>query len=570
MESLEDLARKKFPFLHEAEIRVLQSAPDGTTADCRDLGGDVEPEKAYTWPLTRTVRADLIRWLCVDHQSREQVDPRGIQICGARIAGALDLSFTIVPFPLLLRSCRLEQNLTLRWAKMPALSLEGSWTAAIDADGIKLEALFLRNGFHAEGDVRLLEATIGGDLDAEGGTLKNLGADGIKVTGRVSLRNGFSSEGEVRFCGATIGGHLDAGGGTFKNTSALNADHIEVSGDVFLTHGFVAVGLVWLREAEVRGQLAVEDAWLDELMLQSARITGTFFWRNIHKDRHPDFPKEWKPSLNLGDAKVGALLDQETSWPEKGQLRLDGFVYDRIAEAPTDANTRRKWLRLQPDELGFRPQPYKQLAKVLNEMGHDPDAKRVLVEMEDARRKGGKPHWWSKSPNLSWPSWVWAWLLKITIGSGYLPFRAGWWVAAFVLVGFFLFSWGQDAGVLTPIQDNGIVAVQSKGGTGIQDDEVSVYQPFNGFIYSLETFLPLVDLQFAKHWLPCASCKPKCQVDLLTHLRHWPFRWMSPWQHDFGEHFGKHLRWYFWLHILAGWFFTTMFVAGVTGLVRKE
>jgi hypothetical protein len=267
---------------------------------------------------------------------------------------------------------------------------------------------------------------------------------------------------------------------------------------------------------------------------------------------------------------VGALADEEASWPENGGLLLDGFVYDRIGAGLTDAKTRLKWLRLQPSNLGFRPQPYKQLAKVLSEMGHDPDARRVLVEMEDARRRGGKLHWWSKSPNISWRSWAWAWLLKITIGSGYRPFRAGWWVAAFVLVGFFLFSWGQDAGVLTPTKDDGIVAIQSRSGTGLQDNALSVYQPFNGFIYSLETFLPLVDLQFAKHWLPCASCKPKNQVDLLTHVRHWPFRWMPPWQHDFGEHFGKHLRWYFWFHILAGWFFTTMFVGGVTGLVRKD
>jgi hypothetical protein len=259
--------------------------------------------------------------------------------------------------------------------------------------------------------------------------------------------------------------------------------------------------------------------------------------------------------LYLTDAKVGPLADQEVSWPDKERLFLDGFIYERITEGPTDATSRLGWLHLQPDRLGFRPQPYKQLAKVLSEMGHDPDARRVLVAMEDARRKGGKLHWWSKSPNLSWPSWVWAWLLKITIGSGYVPFRAGWWVAAFVLLGFLLFSWGQDAGVLTQVQDK---------------EEAAVYQPFNGFIYSLETFLPLVDLHFAKHWLPGATLEPKNSVDLLKHLRHWPLSSLKPWPHVFGPNFGKHLRWYFWLHILAGWFFTTMFVAGVTGLVRKD
>ncbi len=112
--------------------------------------------------------------------------------------------------------------------------------------------------------------------------------------------------------------------------------------------------------------------------------------------------------------------------------------------------------------------------------------------------------------------------------------------------------------------------IQNKDAAEIQDKEVSIYQNFNGFIYSLETFLPLVDLQFAKHWLPCTTPKPKNPVDLLSHLRYWPFRWLPPWHHDFGSNFGRELRWYFWFHILAGWFFTTMFVGGVTGLVRKD
>jgi len=71
--------------------------------------------------------------------------------------------------------------------------------------------------------------------------------------------------------------------------------------------------------------------------------------------------------LNLTNAKVGLLVDQEASWPEKGRLFLDGFVYDQIAagpadaKVPIDATTRLRWLRLQPDEYGYLPQPYEQL-----------------------------------------------------------------------------------------------------------------------------------------------------------------------------------------------------------------
>jgi len=49
-------------------------------------------------------------------------------------------------------------------------------------------------------------------------------------------------------------------------------------------------------------------------------------------------------SLDLRDASLGAIEDDETSWPEKGNLFLDGLVYEHIAGGPTDAGTRLKWL----------------------------------------------------------------------------------------------------------------------------------------------------------------------------------------------------------------------------------
>src|SRR5580692_7918779 len=85
MESLERMARNKFtdPPLSVAEERVARAASDGTTADCRDLGGDEDLQNVdgtprplgEQWPDTRNIRADLIRWLCVDREAREQVDP---------------------------------------------------------------------------------------------------------------------------------------------------------------------------------------------------------------------------------------------------------------------------------------------------------------------------------------------------------------------------------------------------------------------------------------------------------------------------------------------------------------
>ncbi len=283
---------------------------------------------------------------------------------------------------------------------MITLSLDGSWTGPIFADGLNVEgSLFLRNGFHAEGvvklpgaiirnnleatggtfnnptgyalfadhinvrgsvlmkpklndqgemqyafmaagEVRLLGAAIGNNLDAEGATFNNpngiaLIADIAKIEGSVFLTCGFTAEGEVRLVNATVGGDLNATGGTFKEPNgkvALCADGASVRGNVFLKGGFTAAGHVRLPGAEIGGQLVVDDARLDALILESARVMGPFLWGNIHKESDPRFPnKEWKPFLNLTNAKVEALLDQETSWPGEGTLGSGRFrLYSHI------------------------------------------------------------------------------------------------------------------------------------------------------------------------------------------------------------------------------------------------
>jgi hypothetical protein len=618
--SLEQMARNKFPEppLTAAEERVVRAAPDGTVADCW-LGGGSDPAKAdgtpeapdEKWPDTRNVRAGLIRWLFVDREARKQVDPRGVQIRDARITGALDLSFSNARFPLFLLSCRLDQPLNLQWAKMPLLSLEGSWTGAIAADQLKLEgSLFLRDGFHAEGKVGLLGATIGGDLSAEGGTFKNsngialsadsakiggnlfmkqeldaegrvqnaftaegevrlpdatigsnleatggtfknlkpdknpnstgnaLNTDRIKVSGSVLLGDGFSAEGEVllrnatiggdlvaddgtfknlksdknpnptgralsadraevsgsvllrdkfladgevRLLGATIGGNLEATGGTFKNQNgnALIADRIEVGGNVFLNDKFLAEGMVRLPDAEIKGQLAVVDAWLDELNLQSAHVAGPFLWQHI------EIRAWWIGShlLDLNGANVGALADEEASWPRKRGLILDGFVYDRIAEGPTDAKTRLRWLGLQD---GYRPQPYEQLIAVLRQMGHEDQVAEVAIAKQKDLYAHGGLGWWGK---------VKSWVLYLAVDYGYHAWLAFVWMAALVIVGTLMFRSAHSVGVMVPSDKE---AYDSDEKT--EKALLPHYCPkFNALVYSLDVIFPF-DLGQKSHW----------------------------------------------------------------------
>jgi hypothetical protein len=266
-EDLLKLAELRFQPLREAELKLLTAAPLGDTAWCgpsqKDFDPANNPSKADSWGVERTIRAPLIRWLCVDRQARQYVDPRGIQAHGARIEGSLDLSFVNVRFPLAIRCCSLNDETRLRFLRIPTISFSGSWVRSINAECAKVKGtVFLNNGFCSEGEAQLLGARIGSNLDCGAGSFRNpsgkaLRADRIKIRGSLFLRNGFIAEGEVRLLGAEVGGNLECNDGSFSNPggSALGADRISVQGSVFLRDGFAAEGEVRLLGAQIGGNL---------------------------------------------------------------------------------------------------------------------------------------------------------------------------------------------------------------------------------------------------------------------------------------------------------------------------
>ena len=224
---LADKAGFKTEELSDCERKLLESAPKGEYAVCgpnqNDDAPENDPSKGDKWPESRQIRAKLIRWLCVNEDARKLIDPKGIAIYGAKVIDPLDLAFISVPFPILIIKSRILSPMSLMNASIEALYLNGTWTGPISASGLTTRGpVFLRDGFHAEGEVNLIGATVGGYLECGGGTFHNpkgdaLSADGIKVAGGVFLGDGFNATGEVRLLGATVGGDLACGGATFSN-----------------------------------------------------------------------------------------------------------------------------------------------------------------------------------------------------------------------------------------------------------------------------------------------------------------------------------------------------------------
>jgi hypothetical protein len=592
--------------LTPAEQRLLARVADGEEADFSAPDeGQNDPTQGAAWGPERTIRAAFLHWLCTDAQAAACVPPKGIRIRGARIEGPLDFEGATLLHRLSLIRCAIPEGILLTDARARRIDLSGSYIRGLHADGLAVEGDLVLSGLICAGEVRLLGARIGGNLECTGARLENpngdaLSADGMTVEESVFLDEGFHATGEVWLLGARIGGSLSCCGARLENPNgnALSANGMTVEGGVFLDQGFHATGAVRLLRARIQGQLSCTGArlenpngdalsadrmtvegsvFLDEgfhatgaVRLLGARIRGVlsccgarlenpngnalsanqmtvegsvFLDEGFHATgavrllsariqgrlvcTEARFENPNGIALNLEHARLGGIEDDEGSWPQRGRLRIDGLEYEGFAgdQTPTDARRRLEWLRRQlPD---FRPQPYDQLARVFRRMGREADAVEVLIAKQEDLIRHGKLSWWGRLTRR---------ILGVTIGHGYRSGRALLWSLAFVIAGALIFGWANARGLMAPSSPEILTDPLYRAGGTIPPD----YPRFEALAYSLDAFLPIVDLHQEGFWLP-----------------------------DAGKPFVALVWIYLWIHIAAGWFLSTLFVSGVTGLVRR-
>src|SRR5208283_4735673 len=128
----------------------------------------------------------------------------------------------------------------------------------------------------------------------------------------VFLNDDFHAEGEVRMLGAQIGGDLDCTRGAFENPSgdALSADRSSVAGDVILREGFHAKGDIRLVGVQIGGNLDCTNSKLTKLTAKSASIKGNILWVDLRNAASAE--------LDLRNASVGSMGDDsdEEKWPQ--------------------------------------------------------------------------------------------------------------------------------------------------------------------------------------------------------------------------------------------------------------
>ncbi|WP_260416270.1 membrane-associated oxidoreductase [Pseudomonas cichorii] len=608
-----------------AEQLLLKCCRNGTVAE---VGVSVPEEKT----TDNQVRASFIRFLALGGDEQAVVHEQGVQLCGVCITGMLDLRSLDLSLPLSLRWCDFEAALILEDARlMNTLFLRGSRLKGIQGARLRAEGalllieivslagvnfqnaqvqgqIALRNSkldgagdwalntdgatcgnslyldrIEAKGGINLIAMQIGGDLGCNGARIENdqgpaLRADRIDVQGDIFLRRGFSALGSVRFLGARISRQFNCTGGCFDGNGgeAISMDGAVVGGSLFLRYEFTAKGRVVLHSLQLQGDLDIDSAKsITEIYAPRIILGGSLILRKL--ETPPD-------KISFQGGRAGSLNDDKESWGKK--INLNGFVYGFIhVNGQMKIEDRLEWLDKQvtpkpkKDELPeFYPQPWRQLQKVLEEMGHAEDARQVGIKFEDELRNKGLI---GQSPKR-WPEPLRRCYRRLMIilhamygplsGYGYrpmllLPWFLGvwlscaafyWWAAShqaiFAPSDPLVFQNPAYKECSPPLSPTG----NEPAGTAnwyLCDVLPQEYTAFSPIAFSLDLLLPLVNLHQEDDWAPVIET-PKANVfeeffSFFTSAKRW-------------------VRFVMWFEILAGWGFSLLFVAVVSGLARRK
>ena len=256
------------------ESELARACRAGAVLDCADGDG------------RRTISARLLRRFCLKRKGR--VDPHGIRIRNATVAGTLDLAGVEVPFPLRFEACEFDSAPVFEGAQVHELALtDCPRLPGLLANGLRVRRDLDLSGSHLTGAHRtsastrtatvwLGESEIGGRvvcfdpvIQPEGG--RAVHAHRMRVGGDVQFARGFTASGELRLLGVQVAGSVDLSGATLNSPGgwALELGDATIGGSVFLIDDptgrrLVVHGLIDLGNARISRRLLIRNATLQE------------------------------------------------------------------------------------------------------------------------------------------------------------------------------------------------------------------------------------------------------------------------------------------------------------------
>ena len=321
----------------------------------------------------------------------------------------------------------------------------------------------------------------------------------MKVRG-IALFSDAVFEGPVNFDTADIAGNCEANGAKFQNQeqeASFNA--IKVGNSAFFRKA-IFEGPVNFVTADIAGNFEADEAKFQnqekEADFHGMKVRGRAFFSNA----------VFEGPVNFSDADFAWLDLSSPFWPKvAAQFHMGGMSYKYICAVPgrNEPESHKALLKLA-NQSTYTADVYSNLEEFFLRQGYRGDADRAFIAGKRRERK----------ENLHGVSWVGSWLLDWLVGYGRRPWQAGIPCAVLVALGCVLFS-------------------PKKMEPQKLEDASRVY---SRFWYSLNLFLPVVDLQAGKVWKPKAD-----QTFLRNYMR---------------------------VHIMLGWILVSLVLAALTGLIK--
>jgi len=425
----------------------------------------------------------------------------GLALTGneARITGDVELADSFLgQGGVSLSGAKIEGKLHCARGQFQNRTEDGSGVALGCDDVEIMGGARLIGGFRSEGLVSFSGAQIGGSFDCSGGTFLNRTADGkgealslasAKIAESVWLRDGFSAEGKVRLYGTHVAGNVQCIGGRFDNSAPAKDDRS------------IAASAISLRSANIEGIL-----WLGPPAGNAngrADITGSLNLGGCRTHEIVDHPASWpKKRVVLETRKTlptFVFLDGLTYDRMIGQGDYDARTRKKWLDRQPSQHL----------GVSFRPQPFEQLIKVYREMGHEGHARAIAKFKERRRYRSlflKLWHGWRERPKffksrflapLTYIAWPYAIVARVLYRSVATVLLAAIW--AFVGFGTaYWHGWGRMIVFL--------LALWAAGGLFYREVAVQgSFAPSNPIIYLNKD----LEAKCGKNWMQCAGAPPE-------------------------------------------------------------
>lgn len=469
------------PDLTAAEKWVLERVANGEVADFE------HPQKRDD----KTITAGFLARLLTNTLGGATVKALGVRISGADIAGDVDLSNEEIPYDARLNNCTFKGKVTL-----------------IQTHFRKTLTLY-ETVFQRPADFSSLR--IEGNLETDGARFKK-GANfgNLRVAGPVLL-NGAIFKGETSFYGASIGGDIEANGAQFKK--GVSFEVMKVGGSALFHKNAIFDGPARFFGASIAVSLEADGSQFNDTEkganFESLKVNSNALFRNtVFKGPARFFTAtignnfETDGASFHGEADFSGLKTVGFGVPNTtfySSAFLHELRYERIMSGSGD-----NVMRLI--ELSkYSPGAYAQLEAYYQREGSQGEADYVHIKGKRRERS-----------NLS----LGPWLLNLLVldgltGYGRRPWQAAIPCAVFIMLGWLVFRRKEDMEPQKPDYES---------------------RHYSAFLYSLDLFLPIIDIQAATVWVPRQN-----------------------------RRIG---RLYLPVHVILGWVLVTILVAAITGILK--